>query len=89
MEALARWYDPLAGQVPPDAFIPLAETNGLIVPLTFHILRQGLMACKRWRAHHPGCSVAVNISPLVLADPALPEEIESVLHEAGLGPGCA
>jgi EAL domain-containing protein (putative c-di-GMP-specific phosphodiesterase class I)/CheY-like chemotaxis protein len=87
MEALARWTRPSADTVAPDVFIPMAEENGLIVPLTFHILRQGLNACKRWRGTHPGCSVAVNISPLVLADPSLPEEIEQILHEAGLGPG--
>jgi EAL domain-containing protein (putative c-di-GMP-specific phosphodiesterase class I) len=87
VEALARWTSPAFGIISPDAFIPPAEEHGLIVPLTFHILRQSLLACKRWRAFSPACSVAVNISPLVLADPALPEEIEQILHETGLGPG--
>ncbi|MGE0224406.1 MAG: EAL domain-containing protein [Acetobacteraceae bacterium] len=87
MEALARWPHPTARLVPPDVFIPLAEQNGLIVPLTFRILRQALEACRRWRAQFPACSVAVNISPLVLADPGLPEEIERILHDTGLGPG--
>jgi len=87
MEALARWTRQDQALISPEVFIPLAEARGLIVPLTFHVLRQGLMACKRWRAHHPACSVAVNISPLVLADPTLPEEIETILRETGLGPG--
>jgi EAL domain-containing protein (putative c-di-GMP-specific phosphodiesterase class I) len=86
VEALARWR--LAdGDVTPDVFIPLAERSGLIVPLTFCVLRQGLAACRRWREEHPQCSVAVNISPLVLADPGLPEEIERLLRENALGPG--
>jgi DNA-binding response OmpR family regulator len=80
MEALARWSKVGVGLIAPDVFIPVAEEHGLIVPLTFHILRQGLMACKRWRVHHPGCSVAINISPLVLADPSLPEEINHRKH---------
>ncbi len=87
MEALARWPQPTPHLVPPDVFIPLAEKNGLIVPLTFRILRQALEACRRWRTRYPSCSVAVNISPLVLADRALPEEIERLLNEIGLGPG--
>jgi len=87
MEALARWPRAVANLVPPDVFIPLAEQNGLIVPLTFRILRQALQACRRWRANFPACSVAVNISPLVLIDPSLPEEIERILAETGLGPG--
>jgi len=87
VEALARWRRPSGEQVPPDVFIPLAEHGGLIVPLTFAILRQALAACRRWRAAHPACSVAVNISPLVLADPALPQDIEHLLHANMLGPG--
>jgi EAL domain-containing protein (putative c-di-GMP-specific phosphodiesterase class I) len=87
MEALARWPLPTKVLVPPDVFIPLAEANGLIVPLTMRILRQALEACRHWRRAYPGCSVAVNISPLVLVDPTLPEEIERMLRDTGLGPG--
>ena len=86
VEALARWPRS-PGPTPPDSFVPLAEQCGLIVPLTFHILRSALRACGRWRARHPGCRVAVNISPLVLADPRLPDEIEHLLQESRLGPG--
>lgn len=87
VEALARWPHRPASLIPPDVFIPLAEQSGLIVPLTFRIMRQALSACRRWRATHPACSVAVNFSPLVLADPSLPDAIDQALHEAGLGPG--
>ncbi|MDR3537788.1 MAG: EAL domain-containing response regulator, partial [Acetobacteraceae bacterium] len=88
VEALARWKQhPAAPLVTPDVFIPLAERNGLIVKLTARVLRQSLSACRRWRASHPACSVAVNISPMVLAEPSLPEEIDRLLHEVELGPG--
>jgi EAL domain-containing protein (putative c-di-GMP-specific phosphodiesterase class I)/ActR/RegA family two-component response regulator len=87
MEALARWPRAPVGLVPPEFFIRLAEEHGLIVKLTFQILRQALLACRRWRGTQPACSVAVNISPLVLADPALPEEIDELLQATGLGPG--
>lgn len=86
-EALARWRRPGGTDLGPDIFIPLAERSGLIVPLTLHVLRASLEACARWRRHRPTCRVAVNISPLVLADPALPDEIERLLHATGLGPG--
>lgn len=86
-EALARWPSDALEAVSPDVFIPLAEKNNLIIPLTFHVLAEALATCRRWRARHPGCSVAVNISPLVLADPNLPDEIERLLRDAGLGAG--
>jgi EAL domain-containing protein (putative c-di-GMP-specific phosphodiesterase class I)/DNA-binding NarL/FixJ family response regulator len=87
VEALARWPRQVGGGSPPESFVPLAEQSGLILPLTFSIMRASLEACARWRLRHPECRVAVNISPLVLADPRLPDEIEHLLAETGLGPG--
>ena len=92
VEALARWPRRAAsGEMvdgcPPEVFVPFAEKSDLIIPLTFHIMRASLEACGRWRATHPDCRVSVNISPLVLADPRLPDEIERLLLETGVGPG--
>jgi EAL domain-containing protein (putative c-di-GMP-specific phosphodiesterase class I)/ActR/RegA family two-component response regulator len=87
VEALARWPGPTASGTTPEIFIPLAERSGLIVPLTFQIMRASLEACSRWRMRHPNLRVAVNISPLVLADSRLPDEIERLLSATGLGPG--
>jgi EAL domain-containing protein (putative c-di-GMP-specific phosphodiesterase class I) len=87
MEALARWPRADGPGPPPEVFVALAEQSELIVPLTFQMLRASLEACGRWRARYPDCRVAVNISPLVLTDPRLPDEIERLLHETRLGPG--
>jgi EAL domain-containing protein (putative c-di-GMP-specific phosphodiesterase class I)/ActR/RegA family two-component response regulator len=92
VEALARWPREMAdGQMadghPPEVFVHLAEQCDLIIPLTFQIMRASLEACGRWRVRHPNCRVSVNISPLVLAEPSLPDEIERLLLETGVGPG--
>jgi EAL domain-containing protein (putative c-di-GMP-specific phosphodiesterase class I) len=87
MEVLARWPEDADNRAPPDTFVPLAERSGLIVPLTFSIIRASLAACGRWRERHPDRGVAVNISPLVPADPTLPDEIDRLLAETGLGSG--
>ena len=87
LEALARWHPAGCGQIPPDLFVPLAERHGLIAQLTRDVLRQSLDACRRWRESHPDCGVAVNISPLVLSNPTLPEEIEATLERAGVASG--
>ncbi|MBN8903526.1 MAG: EAL domain-containing response regulator, partial [Rhodospirillales bacterium] len=87
VEALARWRRADSTVIPPDLFIPIAEQNGLIEALTAQILQYALAACRRWRPGHPTCSVAVNISPLVLTNANLPEYIDHLLQEAHLGPG--
>jgi EAL domain-containing protein (putative c-di-GMP-specific phosphodiesterase class I) len=86
VEALARWRRPDATELSPDVFIPLAEATGLIVPLTEQILLDSFIACRHWQASFPGCGVAVNISPLALANPALPDEIDEMLRHAALPP---
>ncbi|AFJ47550.1 hypothetical protein EBL_c24640 [Shimwellia blattae DSM 4481 = NBRC 105725] len=40
IEILARWVTPSGEVIPPDAFIPLAEQSGLIIPLTRKIMVQ-------------------------------------------------
>jgi EAL domain-containing protein (putative c-di-GMP-specific phosphodiesterase class I) len=37
IEVLMRWRHPVAGEIPPDVFINLAETQQVIVPLTHHL----------------------------------------------------
>jgi EAL domain-containing protein (putative c-di-GMP-specific phosphodiesterase class I) len=87
-EALARWRPAsMPEPVSPELFVPLAERHGLIVPLTRQVLEASLAACRRWRRQFPDCGVAVNISPLLLANPALPDEIETTLARAGVPPG--
>ena len=88
MEALARWR--MAGaqdRIPPDLFIPMAERHGLIVQLTRQVLQEALAICRRWRSVQPECGVAVNISPLMLANPMLPDEVEAALIAADVPPG--
>ena len=79
VEALARWQSARLGAVTPDQFIPLAERHGLIAMLTLSVLEASLRARAQWQSLSAGCTVAVNISPLVLVDPDLPEKIEALL----------
>src|SRR5205823_5244772 len=48
VEALVRWQHPRHGLIMPDEFIPIAERNGLIRPLTAEVLRQAIAAAAAW-----------------------------------------
>jgi predicted signal transduction protein with EAL and GGDEF domain len=82
-EALARWTHPALGNVPPDRFIPVAESCGLINELTDHLLRQAAQAACQWPQD---VTLSFNISPLQLKDPTLALRILSILGESGLSP---
>jgi len=86
VEALARWRSPTFGTVPPDQFVPVAEQSDLIARLTFRVLEDAIVACRRWREVKPGYSVAVNLSPHVLADPRLLAMVDSILDRNQMPP---
>lgn len=85
-EALARWVRPDGSLIPPARFVPIAEAAGLAQDLTFAMLNQSLRACAHWRLSRPECWVAVNLTPLLLTDPGLPDRIDECLRAHGVPP---
>lgn len=81
-ESLVRWAHPEKGIVPPDAFIPLAEDTGLILPLGEWVLRQTLLLMPQ----HPELYFAVNISPRQFRSPDFVDRVRSLLDETGANP---
>ena len=86
-EALLRWNHPQQGLVMPDRFIPIAEDNGLIVPIGVWVLRE---ACRQAAAWHAAgfaeMTMAVNLSALQFKRGDLEQTIIDVLTETGLDP---
>lgn len=86
VEALVRWAHPERGLIPPDQFIALAETNGLIGPLARWVLQAAIEQCQNWRLAGIDLEVAVNLSTWNLHDPQLMPEIGTLLVRHGLAP---
>ena len=75
VECLVRWRHPTRGVIPPVQFIPLAESAGLIKPLSLWVIREALKDCRSWYERGIEIPVAVNLSAPLLYDPALPSTI--------------
>ena len=86
VEALVRWQHPERGLLPPDAFVPIAERNGLIRRLTLHVVRTALAQQSSWRAEGIDVPLAVNLSVANLLDADLPRDIASLLTDARARP---
>ncbi|MFT5331120.1 MAG: diguanylate cyclase (GGDEF)-like protein [Parasphingorhabdus sp.] len=79
-EALLRWTCPDRGEVEPSEFIPIAEELGLISRIGAGVLKQACMDAASWPKH---LDLAVNISPVQLHDPRLPQTVMQALEDSG------
>ncbi|AGI22364.1 hypothetical protein H681_02410 [Pseudomonas sp. ATCC 13867] len=79
-EALIRWKHPQFGAISPDRFIPLAEENGLILPLGDWVLREACRQMSRWQDSHAAFGpLSVNLAGAQLRQPHLVERIRDLL----------
>jgi EAL domain-containing protein (putative c-di-GMP-specific phosphodiesterase class I) len=87
VEALVRWQHPTRGLVPPDRFIPLAESAGMMAELTACVLDQSLAQLRRWLDDGHELRMAVNMSARNLHDLNFPSVVEEHLLRHGVEAG--
>ncbi len=80
-EALIRWARPGHGTLPPDAFLPLAATVGLLGEIGEWALTRALTFAGELPSQ--SARVAVNLAPAQLT-PALPETVDRIAAACGV-----
>ena len=79
-EVLARWTDAELGQVPPDEFIPAAQSKSLLAIMTYNLMRTACRAASGW----PGSFyLAFNVPPSLLQDPQVMNLLTDAVDETG------
>jgi diguanylate cyclase (GGDEF)-like protein len=84
-EALVRWQHPELGLVPPARFIPMAEENGMIVPIGEWVLRESCRQNKAWiDAGGQPMVVSVNLSSRQFHQESMLKAVTNTLEATGL-----
>ncbi|GAC1595811.1 MAG: hypothetical protein NVS3B21_19160 [Acidimicrobiales bacterium] len=86
VEALLRWNHPERGIVAPLEFIPMAEENGLIVPLGSWVLEQACRIILRNDADPEGVRLSVNVAARQLAEVDFVSTLMAIFEETGFPP---
>jgi EAL domain-containing protein (putative c-di-GMP-specific phosphodiesterase class I) len=88
IEALARWIHPERGLLLPKDFLGLAESGGLMAPLTERILELAIQAAGDWWRSGLRLELSLNLPAAALTEfgPRLREIIPAALSRSGLSP---
>lgn len=81
VEVLARWKHPLYGHISPDTFIPLAEKQNLIAPLTHQLIQQ-VISDLQYHIHlfPKGMYISLNLSAWNCLDPRFETDTVELLQ---------
>lgn len=86
-EALARWKDPQLGPVPPNHFIPVAETRGLIVELGRLVADQSIRQLAAWRQRGYAVGLSLNLAKRQILEATFCQELRELVRQHGVDPG--
>jgi EAL domain-containing protein (putative c-di-GMP-specific phosphodiesterase class I) len=86
VEALVRWLHPSRGTLMPDDFLALAESRGLEIPLTYHLLATAVDQAVAWHRAGTPMIVSVNVSPRCLLDSGFATEVLGIVNKRALPP---
>lgn len=89
VEALVRWIDDELGFVPPDVFIPVAESTGLMQKLGTFIIESSIMQIAHLhRTTEQKIGLSINISVRQFSHKSFSEHLFATLEKYQFSPSC-
>ncbi|MEB3291431.1 MAG: EAL domain-containing protein [Leptolyngbya sp.] len=88
-EALVRWQHPERGLILPGEFIGIAESSGLIIPLSWWVLEEACRQMQAWTEAYPqmaDLTISVNMSSKQFFQKHLVNGVKDILANTGLDP---
>ncbi len=85
-EALVRWNVGEGDIIPPNVFIPLAESSGLLHDITVMLLDQVVNASQELRNIGLDLSLSMNVAPNDLQSQTISEQIKTYLEKNAIKP---
>jgi sensor c-di-GMP phosphodiesterase-like protein len=86
VEALMRWRDGAGELIPPDVFIPVAESSGMIGRITERVIDLVCRDAGPFLAAHPDFHVAINLAPADLQSKDIVRLLERLMRHTGARP---
>ncbi|RZM84051.1 diguanylate cyclase [Pseudoalteromonas rubra] len=85
-EVLLRWHHPELGMIPPDEFIPIAETSGMIPEITDWVVEQALSAQAELCRLYPQHVLSLNVSGKDIGRKELAVQLITLISQLSLAP---
>jgi EAL domain-containing protein (putative c-di-GMP-specific phosphodiesterase class I)/CheY-like chemotaxis protein len=85
-EALVRWQHPQRGNIPPSAFIPMAEKSSLIGKVTDLVLSKAIAQAAQWGDCYGALGLAINLSARSIQDINFPDRVVRLCRQHSVDP---
>ncbi|MBO5209156.1 MAG: bifunctional diguanylate cyclase/phosphodiesterase [Lachnospiraceae bacterium] len=87
VEALIRWKDETGKMIRPDVFIPIAEKNGMIVPIGTWVMEESIRIYAEWkRKYHYPMIMSLNVSAIQYKQPDFIDKVVQILEKYDVSP---
>ena len=87
VEALVRWQHPTRGELPPAAFLEVAEETGLIIGMGEQVMHSACAQARAWLDESwSSAAVSINLSARQFEHPKMLEMIDRAVREHGIPP---